>query len=289
MKAIIMAGGSGSRLYPITYAINKHLLPIYNKPMIYYSLSIPMLAGIRDILIISDDESLKAYKKLLHNGSQWGVRIEYAVQKEPRGIAEGLLIGEEFLRGESVCLVLGDNILFGHDLPKYLKSARKIIESEGGAVVFGYYVKDPQRYGVIEFNDSGKPVRIIEKPKEPPSNYAVIGVYFYDSNAVNIARQIQPSWRNELEITDVNNKYLEMKKLIVIKLGRGFAWLDTGTYDSLLEAGMFVKIIENRMGLKISSPEEIAYREGFITKNNLRKLGNQLKHTEYGKYLLSLE
>ncbi|NPA75627.1 MAG: glucose-1-phosphate thymidylyltransferase RfbA [Euryarchaeota archaeon] len=289
MKAVLMAGGSGSRLYPITHAVNKHLLPIYNKPMIYYSLSIPMLAGIREILVISDDESLKAYRKLLSDGSQWGMRIEYAAQNEPRGIAQGLLIAEEFLDGDSVCLVLGDNVLFGHDLSAHLKHAREIVESDGGAVVFGYYVNDPERYGVVEFDDAGKPVRIIEKPKTPPSNYAVIGVYFYDADAVNIAKQIKPSWRNELEITDVNNEYMARKKLNVIKLGRGFAWLDTGTYDSLLEAGMFVKTVEDRMGLMISAPEEIAYREGFITYQEFQNLVDGMKDTKYKRYMRNVK
>ncbi len=287
MKAILMAGGSGTRLYPITLAVNKHLLPIYDKPMIYYSLSIPMLAGIREILVISDEESLKTYKKLFGDGSQWGLRIEYAAQDSPRGIAEGLIIGEEFLDGDSVCLVLGDNVLFGHDLPKNLKKAREKAE-KGGAVVMGYMVKDPERYGVLEFDESGRPIRILEKPKNPPSNYAVIGVYFYDSEAPNIAKKIKPSWRNELEITDVNNEYLERGKLDVIKLGRGYAWLDTGTYESLLDAGMFVKAVEERMGMMISSPEEIAYRQGFITKEQLINLAEQTKKTMYGYYLRNL-
>ncbi|EDY35446.1 glucose-1-phosphate thymidylyltransferase [Aciduliprofundum boonei T469] len=288
MKAILMAGGSGTRLYPITYAVNKHLLPIYDKPMIYYSLSIPMLAGIREILIISDSKSLENYKKLFGDGSQWGLHIEYATQDEPKGIAEGLIIGENFLQGDSVCLVLGDNIIYGHDFPTVLKDAKEHIENNGGAVVFGYYVKDPERYGVVEFDDSGNPISIIEKPKVPRSNYAVIGVYFYDSNAPNIAKKINPSWRNELEITDVNNEYLKMGKLKVIKLGRGFAWLDTGTYESLINASVFVKTLEERLGLKISCPEEIAYRMNFISKGQLKKLGNELSHTSYGKYLLTL-
>ncbi|ADD08069.1 glucose-1-phosphate thymidylyltransferase RfbA [Candidatus Aciduliprofundum boonei] len=289
MKAILMAGGSGTRLYPITYAVNKHLLPIYDKPMIYYSLSIPMLAGIRDILIISDPYSLDSYKKLFGDGSQWGLHIEYAAQRKPKGIAEGLIIGENFLDGDSVCMVLGDNILYGHDFPSILKEARENIENNKyGAVVFGYYVKDPERYGIVEFDSNDNPTSIVEKPKKPKSNYAVIGVYFYDSNAPQIAKNIEPSWRNELEITDVNNEYLKRGKLKVIKLGRGFAWLDTGTYDSLIEASIFVKTLEERMGLKISCPEEIAYRKGFISKEQLKKLGNELSNTSYGKYLLNL-
>ena len=288
MKAILMAGGSGSRLYPITFAVNKHLLPIYDKPMIYYSLSIPMLAGIREILIISDPTSLESYKRFLGNGSQWGLNIEYAAQNEPKGIAEGLIIGEDFLQGDSVCLVLGDNVLYGHDFPTVLKNAREYIENNNGAVVFGYYVKDPERYGIVEFDAHGNPVSIVEKPKKPKSNYAVIGVYFYDSNAPEVAKRIKPSWRNELEITDVNNEYLKMGKLKVIKLGRGFAWLDTGTYESLIDASIFVKTLQERMGLKISCPEEIAYRKGFISKEQLKELGRKLMHTSYGKYLLKL-
>ncbi len=287
MKAIVMAGGSGTRLYPITLSVNKHLLPIYNKPMIYYSLSIPMLAEIKEILIITDEDSIKAYKKLLRDGSQWGIKIEYAIQNAPRGIAEGLIIGEDFLNGDSVCLVLGDNILFGHDLPRYLKNAREKAE-KGKAVIMGYWVKDPERYGVLEFDDEGTPIKIIEKPKKPPSNYAVIGVYFYDADAPQIAKKIKPSWRYELEITDVNNNYLERGKLEVIKLGRGFAWLDTGTYESLLGAGMFVKTVEERMGLMISSPEEIAYRKGYINKKQLQKLAETMKNTTYGYYLKNL-
>ncbi len=287
MKAILMAGGSGTRLYPITLAVNKHLLPIYDKPMIYYSLSIPMLAGIREILVISDEESLKTYKKLFKDGTQWGIRIEYASQNSPRGIAEGLIIGEEFLDGDSVCLVLGDNILYGHDLQNQLKKAREKAE-KGGAVVMGYMVKDPERYGVLEFDESGRPTRIIEKPKNPPSNYAVIGVYFYDSEAPDIAKKIKPSWRNELEITDVNNEYLKRGKLDVIKLGRGYAWLDTGTYESLLDAGMFVKAVEERMGMMISSPEEIAYRMKYINKEKLKLLREYLNNTSYGEYLLKV-
>ena len=283
-----MAGGSGTRLYPITYAVNKHLLPIYDKPMIYYSLSIPMLAGIRDILIISDSKSLEIYKNLLEDGSQWGLNIEYAAQDKPRGIAEGLIIGEKFLDGDSVCMVLGDNVLYGHDFPSLLKEAKNGVEKNGGAIVFGYYVKDPERYGIVEFDDYGNPISIVEKPKNPKSNYAVIGVYFYDADAPQIAKKIKPSWRNELEITDVNNRYLKMGKLKVIKLGRGFAWLDTGTYESLIDASIFVKTVQERMGLKISCPEEIAYRKGFISKEQLRELSLKLKNTSYGEYLLEI-
>ena len=285
MKGIVLAGGSGTRLYPITYAGNKHLLPIYNKPMIYYSLSILMLARIRDILVISTPEDLPRFKKLLGDGSHIGVNIEYRVQEEPRGLAEAFILGEDFIGEDSVCLVLGDNILYGSGLTEFLLKAKEEVMREGGAMVFGQYVRDPERYGVVEFDSEGHVKRIVEKPKNPPSNYAVIGLYFYDNDVVEIAKDVKPSWRRELEITDVNNQYLRRGKLKVKLLPRGTAWFDAGTHESLLETSNFIEAIEKRMGLMVGCIEEIAYRNGWISREDLLKLAEPLMKTEYGKYL----
>ncbi len=288
MKGIILAGGSGTRLYPVTIAINKHFLPIYNKPMIYYPLSLLMLVGIREILLISNPQDIDTYKLLLEKGKKFGIRIEYKIQEKPRGLAEGLILAEEFVRNDNTCLILGDNIFFGHDLPKLMKEAKEDIEKNGGAYVFGYYVKDPERFGVVEFDDKGNVISLEEKPKRARSNYAVVGLYFYDNQAIEIAKDIKPSDRGELEITSVNEEYLRRGKLKVKLLGRGFAWFDAGTYDSFLEAGEFVATIEKKTGLMIGCIEEIAYRNGWITRDQLEELAKALKKTEYGKYLLNL-
>ncbi len=288
MKAIILAGGSGTRLYPVTQVINKHLLPIYNKPMIYYPLSIVMLIGIRDILLIVNPQDLNLYKKLLGDGSHIGISICYKIQEKPRGLAEGLILGEYFLDGDNVCYILGDNIFFGHDLPKIMLEAKEDIESKGGAYIFGYYVKDPERFGVVEFDEEGNVISIEEKPKNPKSNYAVVGLYFYDNEAVEIAKKVKPSDRGELEITSVNEEYLKRGKLKVKLLGRGFAWFDAGTHDSFLEASEFIATIENKTGLMIGCIEEIAYRNGWIDKDRLIKLAEPLRKTEYGRYLLKI-
>ncbi len=288
MKSIILAGGSGTRLYPITQVINKHLLPIYNKPMIYYPLSIVMLIGIRDILLIVNPQDLNLYKKLLGDGSHIGINLHYKIQEKPRGLAEGLILGEDFLNGDNVCYILGDNIFFGHDLPRIMLEAKEEIESKGGAYIFGYYVKDPERFGVVEFDEEGNVISIEEKPKNPKSNYAVVGLYFYDNEAVEIAKNVKPSDRGELEITSVNEEYLRKGKLKVKLLGRGFAWFDAGTHDSFLEAGEFVATIEKKTGLMIGCIEEIAYRNGWIDKDKLIKLAEPLRKTEYGKYLLKI-
>jgi len=288
MKGIILAGGSGTRLYPVTKAINKHFLPIYNKPMIYYPLSLLMLMGIREILLISNPQGIDKYKLLLEKGEKFGIRIEYKIQEKPRGLAEGLILAEEFVRNDNTCLILGDNIFFGHDLPKLMKEAKEDIEKNGGAYVFGYYVKDPERFGVVEFDDKGNVISLEEKPKRARSNYAVVGLYFYDNQAIEIAKDIKPSDRGELEITSVNEEYLRRGKLKIKLLGRGFAWFDAGTYDSFLEAGEFVATIEKKTGLMIGCIEEIAYRNGWITRDQLEELAKALKKTEYGKYLLNL-
>ena len=288
MKSIILAGGSGTRLYPITQVVNKHLLPIYNKPMIYYPLSIVMLIGIRDILLIVNPQDLNLYKKLLGDGSHIGINLNYKIQEKPRGLAEGLIIGEKFLDGDCVCYVLGDNIFFGHDLPKIMNEAKEEIENNGGAFIFGYYVKDPERFGVVEFDEEGNVISIEEKPKNPKSNYAVVGLYFYDNEAVEIAKKVKPSDRGELEITSVNEEYLKRRKLKVKLLGRGFAWFDAGTHDSFLEASEFIATIEKKTGLMVGCIEEIAYRNGWIDKEQLIKLAEPLRKTEYGKYLLKI-
>jgi len=287
MKGIILAGGAGTRLYPATKVISKQLLPIYDKPMIYYPLSILMLAKIRDILIISTPEDLPRFKDLF-GSSYAGVRFSYAEQVQPNGIAETFIIGEEFIGDDSVCLILGDNVFYGHGLTEMLIDAKKIVENEGGALVFGYYVNDPQRYGVVEFDKNGNVLSVEEKPRNPKSNYAVTGLYFYDNNVVNIAKNIKPSWRRELEITDVNKVYLEEKKLKVKLLGRGFAWLDTGTHESLIDASRFIQTVEVRQGLKIGCIEEIAYLNGWIDKKQLKKLAKPLLKSGYGEYLLKV-
>jgi len=287
MKGIILAGGAGTRLYPATRVISKQLLPIYDKPMIYYPLSILMLAKIRDILIISTPEDLPRFKDLF-GSSYAGVRFSYAEQLQPNGIAEAFIIGEEFIGDDSVCLILGDNVFYGHGLTEMLIDAKKIIENEGGALVFGYYVNDPQRYGVVEFDKNGNVLSVEEKPRNPKSNYAVTGLYFYDNNVVNIAKNIKPSWRRELEITDVNKVYLEEKKLKVKLLGRGFAWLDTGTHESLIDASRFIQTVEVRQGLKIGCIEEIAYYNGWLTREDIIKIAESMKNNGYGKYLLDL-
>ena len=288
MKAIILAGGSGTRLYPVTIAVNKHFLPIYNKPMIYYPLSLVMLLGIRDVLFIVNPGDLSDFQKLFGDGSRLGMRIQYRIQEKPNGLAEGLILAEEFIGGDNICYMLGDNIFFGHDLVKIMTDAKKEIEENGGAYVFGYYVKDPERFGIVEFDENGNVKSIEEKPKNPKSNYAVVGIYFYDSKAVELAKNVKPSDRGELEITSVNEGYLRQGKLKVKLLGRGFAWFDAGTHDSFLEAGEFVATIEKKTGLMIGCIEEIAYRNGWIDKDQLIKLAEPLRKTEYGKYLLKI-
>jgi glucose-1-phosphate thymidylyltransferase len=288
MKGIVLAGGSGTRLYPATLSLNKHLVPIYDKPMVYYPLSVLLLAGIREILIISDGESLPKFQSLLGSGKDLGVRFEYAVQPEPRGIAEAFLIGESFLEDEPVCLILGDNILYGHGLPEVLQDSVADVESYQGATVFGYHVADPQRYGVVELAKDGSALSIEEKPARPKSSYAVIGLYFYDPQVVDIAKRLTPSQRGELEISDVNRAYLERGALRVQCLGRGFAWLDTGTHQSLLESSQFVAAIEKRQSQKIGCIEEIAYRQGFIDRDGLEALAGRYKASGYGEYLARL-
>lgn len=282
MKGIILAGGSGNRLYPATETICKQLLPVYDKPMIYYPLSTLMLAGIKDILIISTPEDTSRFETLLGNGSQLGLCLTYKIQEAPNGLAEAFIIGEEFIGGDSVCLVLGDNIFFGHGFANLVQRAAK---QESGATVFGYYVNDPERYGVVEFDGSGNAISLEEKPVEPKSNYAVVGLYFYDNDVIEIAKSVKPSHRGEIEITSVNQEYLRRKKLSVELMGRGYAWLDTGTHDSLLEASNFVKLIEDRQGLKIACIEEIAYRMGFIDREQCQKLADKYKKNNYGKYI----
>ena len=284
MKGIILAGGRATRLYPITKGVCKQLLPVYNKPMVYYPLSTLMLAGLRDILIISTPEDIPRFKDLLGGGKDLGIKLSYAVQKDPKGIAESFIIGEKFIKKDNVCLILGDNIFYGQDLARLLKKAAG---QKSGALIFGYYVKDPQRYGVIEFDENNNVTSIKEKPKRPKSNWAVSGLYFYDSNVVNIAKNLKPSQRGELEITDINREYLRAGKLKVKLLGRGYAWLDTGTYDSLIGASIFIKTIEERQGLKIGCVEEIAYRMGYINKKQLVLLAKEI-NTSYGDYLLKI-
>ena len=288
MKGIILAGGSGTRLFPSTLAMSKQLLPVYDKPMIYYPLSMLMLAGIREVLIISTPEDLPKYESLLSNGNSIGMKFSYKTQPSPDGLAQAFILGEEFIGNENVCLVLGDNIFYGSNLPETLKSAVKDVDESNTATVFGYYVTDPERYGVVEFDNNGNVLSIKEKPSNPKSNYAVSGLYFYPNDVVKIAKNQKPSQRGELEITDTNRVYLSEKRLKVEKLGRGCAWLDTGTHDSLLEASQFVQILEKRQGVKISCIEEIAFRMGYIDKNELLKLGKKMKNNPYGDYLISI-
>lgn len=288
MKGIVLAGGSGTRLYPITKGISKQLLPIYDKPMIYYPISVLMLADIKEILIISTPQDLPGFQRLLGDGSDYGVRFEYAEQPSPDGLAQAFIIGEKFVGDDSACLVLGDNIFYGQSFQDMLKEAVKNVEEENKATVFGYYVNDPERYGVAEFDDAGNVLSIEEKPKDPKSNYAVVGLYFYPNSVLEVAKNIKPSARGELEITTVNQEFLKQNALKVQLLGRGFAWLDTGTHDSLSEAGTFVEVLEKRQGLKISCLEEIAYRKGWITQERLLELAEPLKKNEYGQYLVKL-
>ncbi len=288
MKGIILAGGSGTRLYPLTKAISKQIMPVYDKPMIYYPLSTLMLAGIREVLIISTPRDLPVFKKLLGDGSQLGMDIQYAIQESPNGLAEAFIIGEEFIGDDSVALVLGDNIFYGMTFSKILREAATRTESEPGATIFGYYVKDPREYGVVEFDENGIAISIEEKPEKPKSNYAVPGLYFYDNDVVQIAKTIKPSARGELEITAVNNEYLNRGNLHVETLGRGFAWLDTGNHDMLLNAANFVATFRKRQGMYVSCIEEIAYKRGFIDKEQLVELAQPLLKTEYGQYLIDV-
>ncbi len=283
MKGIILAGGKGTRLYPLTMAISKQLLPVYDKPMIYYPLSMLMLAGIRDVLVITTPEDSDQYRRLLGDGSRLGMNIQYAIQAVPRGLADAFLVGKEFIGDDKVCLILGDNIFFGHGLPQVLRSAA---EQDSGAVVFAYPVRDPERYGVVEFDESGKAISLEEKPLKPRSNFAVPGIYFYDHRVVRYAEELAPSPRGEIEITDINKRYLGDGELSVKVLGRGVAWLDAGTHESLLQASMFVQAVEDRQGMMISCVEEIAFRMGYIDEDTLRKDAEELASNEYGQYLL---
>ena len=288
MKGIVLAGGTGTRLYPITKGISKQLMPIYDKPMVYYPISVLMLAGIREILIISTPHDLPGFKRLLGDGSDYGVRFEYAEQPSPDGLAQAFTIGEEFIGNDSVCLVLGDNIFHGAGFTSMLKEAVRVAEEEAKATIFGYWVSEPQRYGVAEFDGNGRCISIEEKPKEPKSNYAVVGLYFYPNRVVDIAKNITPSARGEYEITSVNQRFLEAGELKVQTLGRGFAWLDTGTHDSLSEASTYIEVLEKRQGLKVACLEGIAYRQGWITEKRMRELAQPMLNNQYGQYLLKV-
>lgn len=288
MKGIILAGGSGTRLYPLTKAISKQIMPIFDKPMIYYPLSTLMLSGIKEVLVISTPRDLPVFRELLGDGSDLGMKIEYKIQEKPNGLAEAFIIGEDFIGKDSCALVLGDNIFYGQSFSKTLKNARERVEEKGGATIFGYYVRDPREYGVVEFNENGKAISIEEKPLKPKSNYAVPGLYFYDNDVIEIAKNTKPSARGEKEITSVNNEYLNRDTLYVETLGRGFAWLDTGNHDMLLSASNFVSTIQKRQGMYISCIEEIAFKKGFIDKDQLIKLAEPLMKSDYGKYLLSI-
>lgn len=288
MKGIILAGGSGTRLYPITKGVSKQLLPIYDKPMIYYPLSVLMLAGIRDILIITTPEDENSYRRLLGDGQRFGIELSYVVQPKPEGLAQAFILGEEFIGNDCVALVLGDNVFYGQGFTPKLKHAVKVAEDGDGATIFGYQVKDPERFGVVEFDENSKALSIAEKPKHPKSNYAVTGLYFYDNRVVTIAKNVVPSERGELEITSINNQYLKLGALSVELLGRGYAWLDTGTHDSLLEASHFVETIEKRQGYKIACLEEIAYSNAWLGREDLQLIGSELSKNGYGKYILSL-
>ncbi len=284
-KGIILAGGSGSRLYPLTLSVSKQLMPIYDKPMIYYPLATQMMAGLRDICVISTPEHLPLYRALLHDGGQWGCRFTYVVQPRPEGLAQAFLLAEKHIAGHRTCLVLGDNVFFGHNLSSLTQEA---MDRSTGATVFGYHVSDPERYGVVEFDGNRRVISIEEKPAQPKSNFAVTGLYFYDEDVLDIARGIRPSARGELEITDVNNAYLQRGDLHVELMGRGIAWLDTGTHDSLMDAGAFVQAVEKRQGLKVACPEEIAWRNGWIGADDVRRLARPMNKTDYGRYLLEL-
>jgi len=285
MKGIILAGGKGTRLYPITKSVSKQMLPIYDKPMIYYALSTLILADIKEVLIICMPRDLDAYKNVLGNGDRFGIKIEYAIQEEARGLADAFIIGEEFIGKDSVCLILGDNLFYGNGLTDILQQAKKDLD---GAVIFGYRVADPREYGVVEFDDKKRAISLEEKPANPKSNYAVPGLYFYDNQVVKLAKQVKPSARGELEITTINNMYLEMKKLSVGILPRGIAWLDTGNPKALLEASLFIQTIQTRQNQYVGCPEEVAYRRGFITAKQLKKIGEELQKTDYGKYLINI-